>query len=345
MNLLIAEDDPISRLMLVNTLTTLGYQVTSAGDGEEAWTLCQENRFEIIISDWMMPQMDGLELCRRLRARPNAAYIYFILLTGKGERSERLEALQIGADDFLNKPLDREELTARLEVARRILTMQAELQQRTTELERLQSHLESLVEQRTCQLAEANESLRAQIEERKLAEQAVRELNARLTRSHEELAQAYDATIEGWSRALELRDRETEGHTKRVTEMTLRLAKALNLPEAERVHIRRGALLHDIGKMGIPDGILLKPDKLTPVEWEFMQRHTEYAYEMLAPIPFLRPALDIPYCHHEKWDGTGYPRGLKGEEIPLAARLFAMVDVWDALCSDRPYREGWAPER
>lgn len=165
-----------------------------------------------------------------------------------------------------------------------------------------------------------------------------------LQRSNRELMQAYDATIEGWSRALDLRDRETEGHSRRVTEMTLRLALAAGFTEAELVHVRRGALLHDIGKMGIPDSILLKPGKLTDEERAEMQKHTTYALEMLSPIEFLRPALAIPYAHHEKWDGTGYPRGLAGEEIPVEARLFAIVDVWDALRSDRPYREGW-PEK
>lgn len=166
-----------------------------------------------------------------------------------------------------------------------------------------------------------------------------------LQRSHLELILAYDATIEGWARALDLRDRETEGHSRRVTEMTLRLARALGMKEEELVHVRRGALLHDIGKVGVPDSILLKPGPLTPEEWEIMRRHPQYAYEMLSPIAYLHPALDIPYCHHEKWDGTGYPRGLKGEQIPLAARIFAIVDVWDALSSDRPYRPAWPPEK
>ncbi len=162
-----------------------------------------------------------------------------------------------------------------------------------------------------------------------------------LQRSNIELMLAYDATIEGWSRALDLRDKETEGHTQRVTELTERLARAAGLSDAELVHVRRGALLHDIGKMGVPDGVLLKPGPLDEAEWVMMRRHPTLAYEMLSPIAFLRPALDIPYCHHEKWDGTGYPRGLKGEQIPLAARLFAVVDVWDALRSDRPYRAAW----
>ncbi|MBC7293789.1 MAG: HD-GYP domain-containing protein, partial [Thermoleophilia bacterium] len=166
-----------------------------------------------------------------------------------------------------------------------------------------------------------------------------------LERSNIELTMAYDATIEGWSRAMDMRDKETEGHTLRVTELTVQLARVLGVPEEQIVHIRRGALLHDMGKLGIPDAILLKPDRLTPEEWEIMRRHPQYAYEMLSPIEYLRPAIDIPYCHHERWDGTGYPRGLKGEEIPLAARIFAVADVWDALTSNRPYRPACPEEK
>ena len=166
-----------------------------------------------------------------------------------------------------------------------------------------------------------------------------------LQRSNLELSLAYDATIEGWSRALDLRDKETEGHTQRVTEMTQKLARAFGVVEAEMMQIRWGSLLHDIGKMGIPDGILFKPAALSDEEWVMMKKHPVFAYEMLSPIRYLQQSLDIPYCHHEKWDGTGYPRGLKGEMIPLSARLFAVVDVWDALCSDRPYRAGWPEEK
>ena len=159
------------------------------------------------------------------------------------------------------------------------------------------------------------------------------------------LALAYDATIEGWSRAMDLRDKETEGHSQRVTEMTLQLAALLGMGGEDLIHIRRGALLHDIGKMGVPDSILLKPGPLDEEEWRTMKLHPFYALEMLGPIEFLRPALDIPYAHHEKWDGSGYPLGLSGELIPESARIFAVADVWDALRSDRPYRKGWPEAR
>ena len=170
------------------------------------------------------------------------------------------------------------------------------------------------------------------------------QLFAELQRSNQELYMAYDATIEGWSHALDLRDNETEGHTQRVTEMALQLARGMGVADGELVQIRRGALLHDIGKMGIPDRILLKPGPLTDQEWDIMRKHPVYAYQLLAPITYLQPALDIPYCHHEKWDGSGYPRGLEGDQIPLVARIFAIVDVWDALSSDRPYRPAWSKE-
>jgi putative nucleotidyltransferase with HDIG domain len=166
-----------------------------------------------------------------------------------------------------------------------------------------------------------------------------------LQRSNAELMLAYEATLEGWSAALDLRDRETEGHTQRVTVMTIELAEAMGIKESELVNIRRGALLHDIGKMGVPDHILHKPAKLNEEEWQHMRMHAVYAYKLLSNITYLRDALDIPYCHHEKWNGTGYPRGLKGEEIPLAARIFAVADVYDALTSNRPYRNGWSRER
>jgi PAS domain S-box-containing protein/putative nucleotidyltransferase with HDIG domain len=166
-----------------------------------------------------------------------------------------------------------------------------------------------------------------------------------LQRTNTELFQAYDATIEGWSRALELRDNETEGHTQRAADLTVKLARLFGLGDAELVQVRWGALLHDIGKMAVPDEILLKQDTLTVAEWVVMKKHPVFAFEMLSPIRYLRAALDIPYAHHEKWDGTGYPLGLKGEQIPLAARIFAVADVWDALRDDRLYRTSWTVEK
>jgi putative two-component system response regulator len=168
---------------------------------------------------------------------------------------------------------------------------------------------------------------------------------AKLREANTQLLNAYEATIDGLSHALDLRDRETEGHSRRVTEVTIKLAQALNINDEEITHIRRGSLMHDIGKIGIPDAILHKPEPLADEEWIIMRKHPQFAYDMLASIEYLRPALVIPYNHHEKWDGTGYPRGLKGEEIPISARLFAIADVWDALTSDRPYRPAWSQEQ
>jgi GAF domain-containing protein len=174
------------------------------------------------------------------------------------------------------------------------------------------------------------------------AEIALAATNAKLfasvERARNELTAAYDATLLGWSLALEMRDEETNGHTERVTRATVELAAAMGVPLEDLPHIRRGALLHDIGKMVVPDRILHKAGPLTAEEWEIMRRHPEHARAFLDQIDYLAPALEIPYCHHERWDGTGYPRGLRGEEIPLPARIFAVVDVYDALTSDRPYR-------
>lgn len=167
----------------------------------------------------------------------------------------------------------------------------------------------------------------------------------KLQQANEDLLAAYEATIEGWSHAMDLRDRETEGHSQRVAELTVELAQKLGMSQEAIMHLRRGALLHDIGKIGIPDHILHKTGELSQEEWTTMRRHPQIAYDMLYRVEYLRPALDIPYCHHERWDGTGYPRGLKGEEIPLAARLFAVVDVWDALTSNRSYRPAWSEEQ
>ncbi|MGB8980885.1 MAG: HD domain-containing phosphohydrolase [Anaerolineales bacterium] len=166
--------------------------------------------------------------------------------------------------------------------------------------------------------------------------------NAQLVKA---LQDSYESTLEGWATALDLRDKETEGHSQRVTALTLQLARAIGMSREQLTSLRQGALLHDIGKMGVPDSILHKEGPLSEEEKDIMHRHPANAYQMLCRIAYLRSALDIPYCHHERWDGTGYPRGLKGEEIPLAARIFSIVDVWDALRSDRPYHKAWSVEK
>ena len=167
----------------------------------------------------------------------------------------------------------------------------------------------------------------------------------KLEDAHVELIAAYDSTVLGWSKAMDLRDRETEGHSQRVTDLSVKIAKIIGVEEHELTHMRRGAFLHDMGKLGIPDSVLHKEGKLTEEEWDIMKTHPTIASDMLSAIEYLLPALDIPYCHHEKWDGSGYPRGLEGTAIPLVARIFAVVDVWDALRSDRPYRKAWSKEK
>jgi HD-GYP domain-containing protein (c-di-GMP phosphodiesterase class II) len=187
----------------------------------------------------------------------------------------------------------------------------------------------------TEQMVQQVRNLRIQDEETTIS------IQHRLNQGNAEAARIYDETIEGWARALELRDKETEGHAQRVTAMTIALSQRLGIDNQDLVDIRRGALLHDIGKIAIPDNILFKPGKLTEAEWEVMKKHPVYAYELLSPITYLQKAIDIPYCHHEHWDGNGYPRHLKGYEIPLPARIFTIIDVWDALRTDRCYRAAW----
>lgn len=205
----------------------------------------------------------------------------------------------------------------------------------------VKSQLEQYLDAKDVQLSQTKTEL--QIKETEIAK--LQELWGQQNSNIEwELNSGINVTLEGMVRIIEQRDQETAGHGQRVTEMTVKLAKSMGVPESEIVHIKRGALLHDVGKINVPESILNKSAQLTPEEFEIMQSHTTYAYAFLNNIEYLRPALDIPYCHHEKWDGTGYPRKLKGTDIPLAARIFSVVDVWDALRTDRPYRPGWFTE-
>lgn len=296
--ILVVDDMLLGRQVLDALLLGQGYRVSFAVDGLDALRQASVLEPDLILLDVMLPGMDGFEVCRHLRADPRLAEVPIMLVTALDDRGSRLRGIEAGADDFVTKPFDRDELRARVRTITRL-----------NRYRKLRDEHEQLIE------------------------------------AHAELQDTYDATIEGWVSALDLRDKETEGHTQRVTTLAVRLARALSLPEAEVAQVRRGALLHDIGKLGVPDAILLKPGPLTEAEWVVMRQHPTNAFEWLYPILYLRPALDIPYGHHEKWDGTGYPRGLSGEAIPLAARLFALVDVWDALRSDRPYRAAWPVDK
>jgi putative two-component system response regulator len=296
--ILIVDDDPGARDALEALLLTEGYQLNFAHNGPEALVKAASLAPDIILLDIMMPEMDGFEVCQRLRVSPFLAEVPIIMITALDDRDSRLRGIEAGADEFVSKPFDRIELRTRIRTIVRLNRYHQLLQER-----------------------------------------------ANLEQMNADLAKAYDDTLKGWSLALELRDHETQGHSERVTGMTMRLAHAMQVSADQLIHIHRGALLHDIGKMGIPDSILRKNGPLSDEEWIIMRKHPTYAYDLLSSITYLRPALDIPYAHHERWDGTGYPRGLKGPEIPLAARIFAVVDVWDALRSSRPYRTAWSEEQ
>lgn len=322
--ILIVDDNPQNLYMLEVLLTTHGFSVEKAANGLEALGKAHKDPPDLVISDILMPVMDGYRLCRLLKSDEALKHIPLIFYTATHtEKQDEEFALNLGAERYIVKPTDPENLLSELQK----LLIQKD--------KNSQNGNHTLIEKDEEFYKEYNEALIRKLEDKML----------QLEKKNLELSQAYDVTIEGWSRALDLRDNKTEGHSLRVKEMTVKLAKHFDFNVDELVQISRGALLHDIGKMGVPDSILLKPGPLTDDEWVIMRKHTTYAKELLSPIPFLIPAIPIPFCHHEKWDGSGYPRGLKKEQIPLEARIFAMVDVWDALRSDRPYRKAWSVEK
>ncbi|MFM8322804.1 MAG: HD domain-containing phosphohydrolase [Chloroflexota bacterium] len=312
LRILFVEDLPTDQELAERNLRAGGLELTSrrVDTEDEFLAALQDFHPEIIISDYSMPMFDGMQALRL--AQESGREIPFIILTGARNEEIAVTCMKAGAWDYVIK-----ERMSRLPFAvSEALAKHHTRQQK----ERAESQLKNLYAQ--------NQALLAQTQQ-----------------AHQDLMLAYDETIAGWSHALDLRDKETEGHSERVTELTLQLACRLGVGEQQLTPMRRGALLHDIGKLGVPDHILLKPGPLTSSEWELMRKHPVFAYEMLSPIAYLKPALAIPYCHHEHWDGNGYPRGLRGPQIPLEARIFSVVDVWDALTSDRPYRKAWTREQ
>jgi putative nucleotidyltransferase with HDIG domain len=300
--ILVVDDEETIRDVVVAMLTAAHYKTRQAGSGVEALALLNSGEeFELMLSDLMMAELDGIGLLEKTKEKyPDMPVV---MVTAVHDISVALKALRDGAYDYLLKPFERDQLLAT--VRRALETRRLKMENR-----QYQSRLEELVQVRTRNLSEAM---------------------SRLERS-------YDITLEALGDALDLKDAETEGHSKRVTAFTIALARAVGLPKEQIAVIARGAFLHDIGKMAIPDAILRKPGKLTTEEVALMREHCHRGYQMLRKIPFLQDAAEIVYAHQEKYDGTGYPRGLKGDEIPLGARLFSVADTLDAMMSDRPYR-------
>jgi putative nucleotidyltransferase with HDIG domain len=300
--ILVVDDEEAIREIVASMLTSAGYSCQQAGSGMEALGVLNSNEtFELMLSDLMMADLDGIGLLERTKEKyPDMPVV---MVTAVHDISVALQALRNGAYDYLLKPFEREQLLA---------TVSRALENRRLKIEnrKYQTELESLVEARTAQLQDTLKNLE----------------------------RSYDITLEALGDALDLKDAETEGHSKRVTAFTIAIARAMGLPREAILVIARGAFLHDIGKMAIPDAILRKPGALTDAEREIMREHCYRGYQMLRKIPFLGEAAEIVYSHQERYDGTGYPRGLKGDEIPLGSRIFSVADTLDAITSDRPYR-------
>jgi putative nucleotidyltransferase with HDIG domain len=309
--ILVVDDEEPIREIVSSMLMTANYECLQASSGLEALALLNSGeQFELMLSDLMMADLDGIGLLERTKEKyPDMPVV---MVTAVHDISVALAAIRNGAYDYLLKPFEREQLLA---------TVRRALENRRLKLEnrQYQTNLETLVAERTAQLRKAMG----------------------------ELERSYDITLAALGDALDLKDAETEGHSKRVTAFTIAIARAMGLPKEEISVIARGAFLHDVGKMAIPDAILRKPGKLEADEIGIMREHCYRGYQMVKKIPFLQEASEIVYSHQERFDGTGYPRGLKGEEIPLGARIFAVADTLDAITSDRPYRpaQSWQAAR
>jgi putative nucleotidyltransferase with HDIG domain len=300
--ILVVDDEEAIREVVSTLLETQGYRCTVCSNGRMALESFRGNLFDLVLSDIVMPEMDGLKLLSELRLEDPDVPV--IMVTAMHDISIALEAIRAGAYDYILKPFEREQL--HLSVRRALEHRQLVLENRT-----YQSDLEHLVAERTQQLSIALL----------------------------DLEQSYDYTLEALGGALDAKDAETEGHCQRVTAFTIAIARAMDVDKSLLRQIARGAFLHDIGKMGVPDQILRKPGPLTEQEREIMRKHCQIGFDVLERIPFLKEAAEIVLTHQECYDGSGYPRGLKGEQIPLGARIFAVADTLDAMISDRPYRK------
>jgi putative nucleotidyltransferase with HDIG domain len=300
--ILVVDDEEAIREVVSTLLESQGYDCSTVSNGLLAQEYMKKNSVDLVLSDMVMPEMDGLSLLEW--ERKHDPDVPVIMVTAMHDLSTALEAIRHGAYDYILKPFEKDQL---------YLGVRRALEHRHLVLENrnYRRNLEQLVEERTAQLKSAIE----------------------------QLEQSYDDTLEALGGALDLKDAETEGHSKRVTAYTIAIAKAIKVDPALLPQIARAAFLHDIGKMAIPDMILRKPGPLTPEEREIMRTHCEIGYNMVTRIPFLREAAEIVLSHQEYFDGTGYPRGLKGEQIPLGSRIFAVADALDAMISDRPYRK------
>jgi putative nucleotidyltransferase with HDIG domain len=300
--ILVVDDEDLIREIICSVLNQAGFVCDPVNSGPAALTtLKSDDAYSVVVSDVVMDGMDGLTLLSQIRR--DYPDIPVVMVTAVHDISVALAAMRNGAYDYLLKPFEREQLLASVRRA---------VENRRLKAENLayQTKLESLVSARTEMLHQALS----------------------------DLERSYDITLEALGDALDLKDAETEGHSKRVTAFTIAIARAMGLPQDRVRVIARGAFLHDVGKMAIPDAILRKPSRLSPEEQTVMRQHAQLGYQMLRKIPFLHEAADIVYSHQERYDGSGYPRGLKGEQIPLGARIFAVADTFDAMTSDRPYR-------
>jgi putative nucleotidyltransferase with HDIG domain len=305
---LVVDDEFSVREVLADGLESFGYIVVQAENAAEAFEVVKRGGIDLVLSDIEMPAETGLSLLRRIKSQDPDVDV--IMVTGVVDFETAVGTIRQGASDYVSKPFNLEEVRI---VAERTL----EKRRLIRENRDYQQRLELKVADRTRELVEKN-----------------REVEALYT----ELEESYESTLEAMITALDFRDNETHGHSRRVVEYAVLVAQAMGVGEPDLSWIRRGAILHDVGKIGVSDAILRKPGKLDAAEWDEMKRHPEMGYRMLKHIRFLKPALDIVHCHQERWDGSGYPHGLRGEQIPLGARIFAAVDTFDAMTSDRPYR-------